>query len=261
MKVDYTGDASELYLPIDVETIFKVVEPVSKLPKPFFGYLGVILRNTTTDRLQCHVCGEWFKCLDVHVFFKHQLLSRDYKQKFSLPLRFPLCGRSTSKLRSNSAIKYKSLGKYLKGSKKWKSGSRVLHKKSCRYGVTNRAYQNKNNVCPEQLNKRFQIVADMVGREPTCHDLEHYDYGCLGTLVRRFGSLNNYRKQMGYRVNLIPKKCNETQAIAALRKYYQKYKVVPKSYVWKRSHFKPSYNTILRYFGSWHRSLVSAGLI
>lgn len=55
------------------------LEPV----KNGFGFYGVLLCDPYADRIQCHICGKWYKFLGGHVRF-HGTTAEDYKDEFEL---------------------------------------------------------------------------------------------------------------------------------------------------------------------------------
>src|SRR3990167_9614897 len=50
----------------------------------FFGTKGVLAQNESGDRIQCHLCGRWYKHLGVHVEARHRWNTKDYKREFGL---------------------------------------------------------------------------------------------------------------------------------------------------------------------------------
>src|SRR5271166_3128953 len=80
---------------VDVETLFKAEPPFMQV-KDGFGYMGVVLRDKIEDTVQCHICGIWKSMLVQHVRLTHKMTLDVYRQKFGLPLNFPLCGLATS---------------------------------------------------------------------------------------------------------------------------------------------------------------------
>ncbi|MEK7140488.1 MAG: hypothetical protein AAB815_01760, partial [Patescibacteria group bacterium] len=151
----------------EIETLFKVEPPLTTLPPPGvgadgkeyggFGYLGVLLRNKKTDRLQCHICRKWFLFLATHLL-KHKIKPVDYRIRFQLPLSFPLCGLKISRHGKDQALKwFFKNGKHISKGKRFKKGHKLvgLHKRSHKYASTNMAWKNMHGTCDEQLNKRY----------------------------------------------------------------------------------------------------------
>lgn len=244
----------------NIETLFKVRPPLQQLPEGYFGYAGVLLRNKLEDKLQCHICGKWRKSLSNHVNLAHKILSREYKKKFSLPMAFPLVGRSVSAAHSKRALKPENLERLHKVRKPIKVSTR-RRKEFMKYAMGNMALLNKRGICEEQIDRRFEIVADIVGREPSTDELREHDGSLWGVIRRKFQTINQYRK----RRNLFIRPAyswkthgmTEQKALACLRKFYQKNKRVPKAKDFRNG--MPTETSIRKKFGSWHRALEMAG--
>jgi len=48
------------------------------------------------DRIQCLLCGKWFKRLPTHLIAIHSMTSDEYKEMYGLPWKHGLCGRDYS---------------------------------------------------------------------------------------------------------------------------------------------------------------------
>ena len=59
--------------------------PLQKVEKGF-GFKGVLLQTDNREFVQCHECGKWLRILSMHVKRMHKVSSREYKEKFGLPL-------------------------------------------------------------------------------------------------------------------------------------------------------------------------------
>lgn len=239
----------------NIETVFKVVPPI-KMLKNGYGFLGVVLRDIIEDKLQCHTCGKWFKALPPHIAKIHGISDREYKIKYGLPLTFPLVARSTSLKLSKASSKPNRL-EHLKRISKL-----VTHRKgrqllaSTSYGRTSPAALNKRGLCEEQVDSRFLIVADMVGKEPTVKDIKKYDPPVLHAIKSRYGTINIYRKNKGYEIKNPNAKISDEHLLASLRSTYHKLHKIPRSIDQKN----PGRTVIIKRFGSWNRALVMAGL-
>lgn len=66
--------------------------------RKYHGELGILARDG--DRLQCHVCGQWFKTLGVHTLIIHGLSEEEYKKVFGLNLQTGLVGEALAAQRS-----------------------------------------------------------------------------------------------------------------------------------------------------------------
>jgi len=248
----------------NIETIFKVEPPLTPADTNF-GYIGVLLRDKIQDKLQCHICGGWFKVLGMHSARAHKTNSASYRDKFSLPKRFPLCSRNFSRAAAKRASTKKHLD-FLSKIRKSNFG-RVPTKRrsdSMRAYTKTEAYLNTKGLCEKQILSRYLIVADMVGRDPTVAELYKHDCALLSAIQRRYNnSLNNFKRLNNFAINhLSPKenKCSDIKAIGELKKFYETHKRIPRTRDFKNGR-TPTTETIRSIFGSWNRALVSAGLI
>ena len=78
---------------------------------PIFGTLGVILEEA--GKIECHACGEWFKSLPRHIFYRHRLWIEEYKELFDLNRTCSLVGSETKSKLSVALLRSRSQGKML----------------------------------------------------------------------------------------------------------------------------------------------------
>ena len=245
----------------NIETLFKVVPPLQELDNGH-GYMGVVLRDKSEDTLQCHICGRWFKGLAHHVR-AHKIRLKDYRRLFGLPMGFPLVGRSVSrKISQNSCNNKKAKLKQLASARDMKKlhskKSRRKAKKGIKEYKNSPAYENIKGLCPEQIVRRYLIVADIVGHEPTQRELMKYDEPLFGGIIRRYKTINKFRMKNGFSVVKKSKVYTDDDLISILRGHKYKYGRTPSSYEFRSK--KPSANTIRNHFGSWNRALMCSGL-
>ena len=74
---------------------------VGDWPGPIHGELGVLAGDG--QRVQCHVCGRWFKSLAAHASMLHGLSPDEYRATFGLRARTALVGQALSELRRKLA--------------------------------------------------------------------------------------------------------------------------------------------------------------
>lgn len=250
----------------NIETLFKVQTPLTPAPSKF-GYVGVLLRNKLTDRIQCHICGKWFRFLAPHLKIAHQSSTVEYRKEFSLPINFPLCSRKFSKKRSENIrcskdhmiMMQKKLAEMRKNG--FQRAINKKHKKGLKYYYNTEAHKNKNGFCDEQIRSRYLIVCETLGHEPSHYELRIEDNSLAKKIQYKYKNYSIFRKKFGYskpamRTTLM---YTDESLIAVLRAYYKKYGRVPvaKSF-YARS---PSITAFRNHFGSWSRALQSAGFI
>jgi hypothetical protein len=252
-------DSHGMTLPGHIETLFKAEAPFEPVANGH-GFIGILLLDKMEDTIQCHLCGRWFKGLTPHLKSKHETSNRLYKQQFGLPYSFPLCARSVSQSLSKHSLRPENLARLANVRDPAKS-TRLFrsrrHKQATKYGRTNAAFLNKHGLCHDQILRRFLIVADIVGKEPSRNDLVQHDKALLDAIMYRHRNLNTFRKQEGFSLVKRHPFQNEDTLLAAIRS---------KAHLLRRtplvSDFRvgsPNLVTIRKHFGSWNRALETAG--
>jgi rubrerythrin len=77
---------------------------------PYFAPLGEIPYDPDEDRVQCHLCGEWFRTIGgAHMIRRHGWTLARYRDAFALLKGDPTCARGTSrKLREHTAARLRA---------------------------------------------------------------------------------------------------------------------------------------------------------
>jgi len=165
-------------------TMYNYKEPFMKF-EGGFGFQGVLLFDGESDKIQCHICGEWFDALGRHLNDKHGITAADYKDKVGLSrttalinekFRASLIANGLSKrlqnLRQNSKKKYKHS---------------VETKKKIGETLKKNVMELKNlrNCCPDQLISRLRNLYLKLGRIPNKYETE----GMKEALKMTFGSI------------------------------------------------------------------------
>ncbi len=71
---------------------------------PYFGQLGQLVYDESVDRVQCHLCGGWYRWLGgTHLSRTHGWTLDDYRDAFRLPRQLPTTVPSLSETRRRSA--------------------------------------------------------------------------------------------------------------------------------------------------------------
>ena len=249
--------------PDHIETIFKVVQPLKQIDGGH-GFIGVLLRDKHNDKIQCHICGDWHVSVGKHSQVAHDVPADEYRYKFGLPLGFPLCNHEISKRNSDRAIE-KNLAKK-NFSKQWNKATldRIRRKavRNHKHGKLCAAIQNKRGACPEQINRRYLIVSDIVGREASLNDVRKYDNPLLSIIIHRFGTFNKFKSAQGYSITKRSKdRWEGDELISKIRKFAKDNRRIPYSQDFRgqSKYGLPSYNAFRRVFGSWSRALKASG--
>ena len=254
--------------PKHIEYAFKVEEPFTVIGDGYFGYKGVVLRDKEKDLLQCHICGQWYEALISHVRLAHKMKALNYRMKFGLPINYPLCSHRLSEIIRETSLlnKERYSEAMLEGLKK--ARTKIVKKKQLkhlRYSLNNPAFENKNGACMEQLKKRYLIVADIVGHDPSKSEIDEHDKSLNSMIFRKHGSINNFREKANFQVR---KKWrngdyiySEEFLLGKLREFARIHNRAPSQAAFSKHFDKPDSTTYVTRFGSWQRALRSAGLV
>ncbi len=61
---------------------------------PLYGQIGSV--EESGDKVQCHICGKWFRNLGLHINRGHKMECDDYREAFGLARSYALCSSAFS---------------------------------------------------------------------------------------------------------------------------------------------------------------------
>lgn len=220
-----------------IETVFKAQAPYVETKEPYYGFMGVLLRDKEIDKVQCHICGKWFDFLMNHVRMTHKIESKKYRKQFGLPLNFPLCSKKFSeKCREGLLEMLKTnpnRGRYKTG-KNLADLNKIANSLNHTYSYQADYYANRHGACFEQLRSRFLIVTNIVGHEPSRPEIDKYDKSLYSQIHRRYGTINKFRQKIGFQTvkksgHAFNGHVTDEQIFSILRSYAIKHKKNPPS--------------------------------
>lgn len=233
------------------------------------GYLGTLAQTDDGEFVQCHICGQLCYNLGSHVFNFHNLKADEYRQKFQLGRRTPLCSDVASKDYKNRALD--RMAKMTPDERQeqidnMRAVAKLSHSKG---NPRSLEALNKDGMCPDQLISHILKCAEALSKNPTHKDFtEFYGGKYVGAINRTFGSWNSAKKQ----ANLAPNKSgsrivwNKGQSrytdemlLEYLSNHYKQTKKPPTASDWKRR-FLPDYHIYLKRFGSIRKAREMAGI-
>ena len=231
-----------------------------------FGYHGVLIKEMAPGNIQCHSCGRFFRHLPTHTRQAHGLLADDYRDMYGFSRDTPLVHAELSAKFRKSAIErlrhYKAPLAVLQ--KNAALGRKVMaERRKVRGFQYSEAKLNERNICPEQVMRRYLVIADFLGHEPSAAELQDNDLAAYKAIHNRFGTLNAFREKYGFQTRKWVGRPLEADAVLLqIRDFCKTNKFVPKNYSqWDKA--RNGYcagKTILNHFGSWNRALVMAGV-
>ncbi len=206
-------------------TFYNYKEPLMKFEEGY-GFMGALVFDTESKKIQCHFCGEWFNTLGNHLHREHAMTADFYKQSVGL-------NKSTALV--NEEIREKLIARH-NGAENLRPNIKHTEetKEKIRATLKENRLEKKNvaGTCPAQLLERLTRLYDKLGRTPLQKEISF-----LEALKTTYGSLENaciacgipYRKpgqNISYktRTKWSYKYCCET-----VREFYDKNNRFPKT--------------------------------
>src|SRR3990167_5777234 len=158
-------------------TFYNYKEPLMRYEEGN-GFMGALVFDSETDKLQCHLCGEWEHSLQHHLRKEHNLTASQYKEMVGLNKTSALISETyRSKLIAAGQKRFKNLRKNRKHSEEAKQKISASLKEY-RFET-----KNKIGTCPAQLLERLVVLYNQKGRMPRSRWFSFYD-----SLKKVFGS-------------------------------------------------------------------------
>jgi len=180
-------------------TFYNYKEPLMKFEAPSWtgdlghGFVGTLLYDSTTNKMQCHLCGEWVACLQSHVKKEHGINPNYYKQLVGLGKRTALIGENTRTI----LIEIGKNSNNLKIGRKHTEEEKEKIRKSLIARGKTAEHKNERGTCPVQLLDRLYKLYKKLGRTPKQVEITFYDtlIGVYGTMEEACKRINiPYRK-------------------------------------------------------------------
>jgi len=166
--------------------IYKGIPPFMKYEKGF-GYMGVLLEEKQTGKLQCHICGRTVFNIAKHLYHKHRQVSpNEYRVQTGLNLGTPLVSETTRKKIKNNFLNLPDVEKQVI-LKRLREQNKRLHQNPKRQRSSLASIQTNNTygTCPDQVKSQFYDIYNRLKRIPTSKELT----GRLRYIIEtRFGS-------------------------------------------------------------------------
>ena len=153
-------------------TFYNYKEPLMKFDEGY-GYIGALIFDGKTDKIQCHLCGEWLGNLPHHLKREHNMTASAYKDKVGLFQTTALLSEGArNKLvvaavaRGNQNLKY---GKAKTQEQKDKIRKTLIENGKKAEGM------NLRGTCPAQLIDRMQKIYAKKGDKILMTDFGGFD--------------------------------------------------------------------------------------
>jgi len=184
-------------------TLYNYKEPFMpfKYEGDGYGYEGVLLFDGTSDKIQCHLCGNWLHAMGNHLQKEHNMKANDYKELTGLRKTTALVSETLrAKMIANGLDK--RLQTLRAGGKKTEEQKQKIRETNLKNSFK-RESQNEKGTCPQQLIDRIQRKATELGRCPTLKDITYE-----AVLRKVFGSFTEACRAAG----LEPQKPGQTRS-------------------------------------------------
>lgn len=145
-------------------TLYNYKEPFMKF-RQGFGFMGVLVFDGETDKIQCHYCGEWFENLSHHLHREHNMKASEYKEAVGLLQSTALLNEEQREKLIQAKIDNPT--KNFNFSRKGVPISEETKKKISE-GLKKNPIEKQNRwgTCPLQLIDRLKKLHDKLGRTP-----------------------------------------------------------------------------------------------
>ncbi len=253
-------------------TFYNYKEPLKEIPEGLgFGYYGVLLGTTDGEKVECHICGKTYSGLNAHIIQSHNMLTKEYKEKFDLAASTALISDAERERRKVRTMQ-------------WWAGlskrERIEHKR-IRMEATAKYKEdhpqpnfkirletkNKRGTCPDQLLAKIQECAKALGRVPTKNDFIDYtgSQRFVHLIYATFGSFVKARELAKIHTGNLPsnkggrKKHTDDELLEYLQIFQQENNKIPTETDCRRG-LIPGSETYRRHFGSLPKARALAGI-
>lgn len=255
----------------NIVTLKNYKEPLKMIPKEEgIGWFGVLAAEVKTGKVQCHLCGQFFDALAMHVLSAHKMKIMEYREKFGLAYTTALVSENERMRLKQSTLDW--LKKMSPEEKEEFLQRQKAHLKAGRpqsYHVRKKTIEgmNKDGSCPDQTLQAIIDVKNELGHTPSKAEfIQHKQSQRYVHLVyKHFGSWKKAVEMCKFEEERMrvpattKKKYTDEELLEYLSIYAQEYQKIPTASDWKRDLF-PSYRTYISHFGTIEEARIQAGV-
>lgn len=159
-------------------TFYNYKEPLMRFEEGY-GFIGALVFDTDTDKIQCHFCGGWYGSLPHHLKAEHNMNASAYKEAVGLNQTTALISESMREKLISSGLDKRLQNLRAGGRKSQETKDKI--RKTLKKNTAE--MKNLRNCCPEQLIERLKNKYIEIGHTPSEKTL-----GFSTTLVKTFGT-------------------------------------------------------------------------
>ena len=108
-------------------TIYNFKEPLMPLPKPLFGYQGVLIYDKNIKKVQCSICGKWFKQITYKHLKSHRITTIEYRKLIGLKYDQSLSSEGTLEKKYKNAVMNNQIERCKENATKYRKVNRAKH--------------------------------------------------------------------------------------------------------------------------------------
>lgn len=235
-------------------------EPLKEVPKTKgFGYYGVIALTEDRNMMQCHICGNTYKSVSLHIR-GHTISTQEYKEEFQLAASTSLIGEGTREKYQQMAFKRMSgemPAHIKKRNEAIKNGEIIQPPAFKRLSLESR---NKRGICPDQVLQKIKDLEAKLGHCPTVEEFKkEYKSRFLTPINFHFGGYNKACRA----ARLVPRQdviqYTDQTLLDKLKDFYKRFKRMPMTSDFDRG-LLPSTRTYKNHFKTLNWARVEAGI-
>lgn len=218
-----------------------------------FGYYGTISYDESEVYTQCHLCGNFYKTLGIHIHQTHDKTVRQYKIEMGLPLALSLTAPKRKNKNYEQWINYTP--EQRKEAIRKLSAGRENRRMPNDFRKRTLYNKNKEGRCPDQLLDKILQLKEKTGIVPSKREfLREYEGKFMGSINLTFGGWGEAIKILGLTErkggNPTHMQYDRELLIALMFEFRERYGREPMSTDTGRG-LLPSKGTFRRHFGSW----------
>lgn len=220
------------------------------------GYLGVVMYDEVDDKVQCSVCGKWYKRISQQHIQKCTEFQNvfEYKDHFGIERKTPLCAVGYSKIQSAKFVQYNKTAPKVPKLVRAEQAKMSLRVRTAK---PNSSIQHKNRfgLCDAQIASRLEVIRSVTNREITSKDVNRYDPKLYKYMQNKWGNYDTACQQLGIVAYGKSNRITDVGLIGKLRVFVMEKKRMP-----TKEDFQKYLGPCIDIFGSWDRAKLMAGL-
>lgn len=179
MKKQYEVEFEEA--PCGYVKFYNYKEPLMKY-EGGHGFVGALVYDGKSGKVQCHLCGEWFEALGNHLHREHAMNAEQYKVAVGLNKSSALIGETVRAKLIAHGLTHKGNRKNLRPGRTHSQETREKIRQTMKENRDE--LKNLHGTCPEQLIENLVKLYQKLGRMPLRDEIKQEE-----ALIRTYGSI------------------------------------------------------------------------